>query len=145
MARIYTGVYYTLDWRNNFLFGWEKRKSLAVVASLAEQILLGAKLPPVKVFQLNGHTFELSTPDGGHNRALAYCLLRTPLVCSFAEKRMESPMSVDITAINLVEDEKAIEYDRFGSRTRAYADYVEYSGAHPLVNSRIAGWIRLQR
>jgi hypothetical protein len=131
------GAVYYLDFRNNELYGWEERKSKSVVASIAEQILNGQDIPPVKVFQRSNGIYELSSADGGHNRALAYFILRRSLPVIFSESPLEEPTPVNVRKIKLVEDLYATKFDQIDKRMNQDSKYIPYSGNNDLINKRI--------
>ena len=132
MAKLHQNNRFDLDLYGNDLYGWEKEKSKLVVFSLAEQILRGANIPLVDVYQRKDRVFELASPNGGHNRAAAYLILKRPLPVRIVENPLDELLTFNLRDIRLVENHLVPEQDRLEYRMKNDSRYIPFSGSQLL-------------
>lgn len=122
-----------LDLHQVNLYGYEEAKSDLLIEMLINKILIGRKLPPGIVYQINEKTYQLTllntmlqdketyitlnpkSPfeyDGGHKRAIAHYILNKPFPVIVAGKRpfidVPSEEPIHIKDIIIQDDEDAI-------------------------------------
>ena len=75
-----------LDWKKDFLMGWENGKSRLVVLSMIEGIKLGHKFPEVDVVRVADRKYNMVCWWGNHHHvAIAHCITNSPLRSSLWE------------------------------------------------------------